>query len=508
MALERVVSRLLSSPHYGERWARPWLDLARYAEDQAHIVGNNQALFYPNAYLYRDWVINSLNQDMPYDEFIRRQLATDLIEPANDEHLAALGFMGLGPKYYRRNDLAVMADEWEDRVDTLTRGLQGLTVACARCHDHKYDPITTEDYYGLAGVFASTEMFNRPLLQPKPADAPAKSEDQSKQDKKEKKDKTPQEAMHIVRDAKLTNLNVFIRGSVENKGAEVARRYLQVLADESPQEFHEGSGRLELAQQVAAADNPLTARVIVNRVWAQYFGRGIVGTPSNFGELGERPSHPNLLDDLAVRFMESGWSLKWLHREIVLSDTYRQSSDMTSDEFVDDPSNVLLSHMPRRRLPIESWRDSMLSVAGRLDDSVGGPSIDVSDPAQTRRTIYSKVSRFDLNGLLARFDFPDPNMHSAQRAETITPLQKLFTLNSEFTNELAGSITERLLSDTSLDSNDARIRHAYVLMFARPPTPTEFEIGRDFIHSHENQQVGWQRYAQVLLASNEFLYLD
>ncbi|HMF11687.1 MAG TPA: DUF1549 domain-containing protein, partial [Gemmataceae bacterium] len=256
-AYEKVVERLLASPHYGERWARVWLDVARYAEDQAHIVGNDQSLCYPNAYQYRDWVIRALNADVGYDRFVRLQLAADVIEPNNPTNLPALGFLGLGPKYYDRRNLAVMADEWEDRVDVVSRGLLGLTVACARCHDHKFDPIATEDYYALAGVFASTRMFNRPL-----------------EDKCEKKPdgeaKQPKDALHLVREGTPTDLNVFVRGDVNVKGPSVPRHFLRVLCAGEPKPFRQGSGRLELADAITARENPLTARVIVNRVWGQF----------------------------------------------------------------------------------------------------------------------------------------------------------------------------------------------------------------------------------------------
>ncbi len=312
-AAEKVVERLLASPHYGEHWARMWLDLARYAEDQAHVVGNDQSLCYPNAYVYRDWIIEALNADMPYDRFLQLQLAADLIEPCDPANRPALGFLGLGPKYYSRGSLAVMADEWEDRVDVVGRGLLGLTVACARCHDHKYDPIPTEDYYALAGIFASTRMFNQPL-------------DVKREKKPDGDAKQPKDAMHVVCEGKPTDLTVFVRGDVTAKGPPVSRRFLRVLSSGEPPPFQQGSGRLELARAVGNENNPLTARVIVNRVWGQMFGHPLVGTPSNFGALGERPSHPELLDDLAVRFMEAGWSLKWLQREIVLSAVYLQSS--------------------------------------------------------------------------------------------------------------------------------------------------------------------------------------
>ncbi|HZT79912.1 MAG TPA: PSD1 and planctomycete cytochrome C domain-containing protein, partial [Gemmataceae bacterium] len=367
-AHDKVVERLLSSPHFGERWARLWLDVARYAEDQAHIVGNDQSLFYPNAHLYRDWVIQALNADLPYDRFVQLQLAADLIAPDDQPGHAALGFLGLGPKYYSRRSLAVMADEWEDRVDTVCRGLLGLTAACARCHDHKFDPIPQADYYALAGVFASTEMFNRPL-----PGAPANPDPK-------KKDKSPASTMHIVREGKPTDLNLFLRGDVNNKGPVVRRHFLSVLCQGEPRPFERGSGRLELAEAIASRDNPLTARVFVNRVWGQCFGRPLVGTASNFGALGERPTHPDLLDDLAVRFMDSGWSLKGLLREIVLSAAYRQASRADARTFAADPENRLLGRMSRRRLSVEEWRDAMLCATGRLESKVGGPSLDPQDP--------------------------------------------------------------------------------------------------------------------------------
>lgn len=501
-AYSQLVERLLSSPHYGERWTRLWLDVARYAEDQAHIVGKNSSLFYPNAYLYRDWVIQALNDDVPYDRFIKLQLAGDLLEPDNVEQHVALGFIGLGPKYYRRNAPEVMADEWEDRVDTVTRGLQGLTVACARCHDHKYDPIPTADYYALAGVFASTEMFNRPLSEDCETDKNGEA-------------KTPADGLHIIRDAKPQDLNIFIRGDINSKGPVVERHFLQVLGADSPIALTQGSGRLQLAEAIADRNNPLTARVIVNRIWAQYFGTGLVATPSNFGQLGERPSHPELLDDLAVRFMDAGWSLKWLHREIVLSATYQQSSRIDPAKQSLDPANRLLGRMNRRRLSIEQWRDAILSVSGRLDHSVGGPSIDPNKPQETRRTVYSRISRLDLNPLLARFDFPDPNAHNPRRSQTTTPLQKLFVLNSPFMVRQADALADRLLApklESNAETTDAeRVNAAYAWLFGRPAEVDEVAWAVEFVSQakDEEQRTGlWKEYAQVLLASNEFLMLD
>ncbi len=508
-AAERLVDRLLASPHYGERVSRLWLDLARYAEDQAHIVGKDESLFYPNAYRYRDWLIGSFNSDMPYDEFVRFQLAADLIEGDESPNIAALGLIGLGPKYYSRRSLQVMSDEWEDRVDIVGRGLLGLTVACARCHDHKFDPIGTEDYYALAGVFASTSMFNRPLS----PDA-EKKEEGDKNDEKEFENgkkavgeaKDPKQALHIVREAEPKNLNIFVRGNVETKGPEVPRHFLRVLCDSEPEPFASGSGRRELAEAIAAPDNPLTARVFVNRIWCLYFGKPLVASPSNFGVHGERPTHPELLDDLAVRFARSGWSLKWLTREIVLSAAYRQTSVATQAALAADPENRLLGHMNRRRLTVEQWRDAILAANGKLDSAIGGPSLDPMQPDERRRTVYSRASRLELNKLLAMFDYPDPNVHADRRVETTTPLQKMFVLNSPFMVAQAAALAERLQRE--VDSDDrARIERAYAVLYGRPALEPEVRWGLDYLAGGE-RAARWQQYAHVLLAASEMLYLD
>jgi hypothetical protein len=283
----------------------------------------------------------------------------------------------------------------------------------------------------------------------------------------------------------------------------VKRHFLRVLSKEDPVPFTKGSGRLELAQAIASRENPLTARVIVNRVWAMYFGRGLVGTPSSFGKQGERPTHPELLDDLAVRFMDAGWSLKWLHREIVLSATYRQSTKAGGA----DPENRLLGRMSVRKLSVEAWRDSLLAATGRLDLSVGGKSLDPQDPKERRRTIYSAVSRLELNRMLALFDFPDPNVHSARRAETTTPLQKLFVLNSPFMVAQAEALAQRLHAEIPAGEKAdlKRIERAYMLLYARPPAPAEVRLGLAFLRGGEGR---WRAYAHALLASNEMLFLD
>ncbi len=492
-AHEKVVERLLASPHYGERWARPWLDLARFAEDQAHIVGSDESLFYPNAFLYRDWVIAAFNEDVPYDRFLRLQLAADLLEPGNDSQQAALGFLGLGPKYFGRKDPEVIADEWEDRIDTVCRGLLGLTAACARCHDHKFDPIPTEDYYALAGVFAGTRMFNRPLHAKIGKDASGEAND-------------PLDAVHVVREGTPTDLHVFVRGDRNNPGPLVQRHFLQALSPGPPAPFVNGSGRRELAEAIARRDNPLTARVFVNRIWALHFGRPLVGTPSNFGALGERPTHSELLDDLAVRFMDSGWSLKWLHRELVLSAAYGQSSTSNPQQRSVDPDNRLLGRMNRRRLSVEAWRDALLACAGQLDRAIGGRSINPLDPAKRRRTIYCEVSRLDLNRMLALFDFPDPNAHADRRFETTTPLQKLFVLNSPWMVAQAAGLAERLLHKDATDR--MRIERAYRLLYGRPASARELQLGLDYLGSDGDRLARWGEYAHALLAANEMMFVD
>ena len=487
------VEQLLASARFGERWARLWLDVARYAEDQAHIVGDDKSLFFPNAYLYRNWVVNAFNRDLPYDEFIRLQLAADLMSPANRENWVALGFIGLGPKYYRRNAPDVMAEEWEDRVDTVTRGLLGVTIACARCHDHKYDPFPTEDYYALAGVFAGTEMINMPL------DESVEAKDGHAKD--------TNKSMHVIRDQKPRDIKVMIRGNVENEGELVERGFPRVLTGGEKITFKNGSGRLELADAIASPNNPLTARVIVNRVWGQYFGKPLVGTPSNFGKLGERPSHPELLDDLAVRFMQNGWSLKWLHREIVMSATYQQSSTIDHEKQESDPSNQWLWRANRRRLSVEAWRDSLLVASGAIDYSFAKGSIQASKATEVRRTLYSAISRFQLDPLLVLFDFPDPNTHSERRSLTTTPLQKLFAMNSDFMIVQAEQLVDRLMK-LDVSKNEDRIRSAYASIYSRNPDREELLLGMDFLNDGSDGKRQWTKYVQALLASNELLIID
>ncbi len=555
---QKLIERLLSSPHYGERWGRHWLDVVRYAEDNVNMGPHNGP--YPHAYRYRDWVIQAVNADVSYDQFVRYQLAADLLPGAKLEDLAALGLIGLSPQYHKELLLSqsalesVHADEWEDRVDIIGRGLMGLTVACARCHDHKYDPITTHDYYALAGVFASIRQTPRPIL---PEDEIAKSqpardaaqklqeeieatskeitalrkvktesaEEKSEQAKKiaslqsqvaEKKAKieelkasTPNFDLPMVdavteeqvRFEKASekyqkfayypntprDLPVMIRGNVTSPGEIVPRRFLEVLSDGKPEPFKQGSGRLELAEAIISPQNPLTARVFVNRVWQHYFGEGIVDTPSNFGLTGSAPSHPELLDDLAVRFMQNGWSLKWLHREIILSSTYQQSSNATSKLAEEkDPGNRLLWRFNRRRLDAESLHDAFLVAGGNLNPQMGGPSGSIDDPTFDRRAVYATISRKAPSQFLQVNDFPDPTIHAEQRSLTTTPLQQLFVLNSPFVKDQAIRLSERIPTGTL----EERIENLYRLLFGRDPTESEIAKGVAFIQeSAEKDQL-------------------
>ncbi|MDB5346729.1 MAG: hypothetical protein JWP89_5106 [Schlesneria sp.] len=975
-AFATVVDRLLKSPHYGERWGRHWLDVARYGEDQAHTF---KARNYPQGYRYRDWVVDALNQDLPYDRFISEQIASDLLgSPSDPKRLAALGLFALGPVYYQDNgeQAKALADEWDDRVDTLTRGVLGLTVACARCHDHKFDPITTADYYGLAGIFASSDYQERPIVsqevldQKSVADAAAKTHqlqldrflddearklrptlvadipqymtaawmaiNQQKQKPDNKKvlakiakdqkvsevllkrwvdhlsaaaevqktrphlngwsewfakqdlktdlsndaealatiqkfaselqtivesklpqreslfaefgenvafvkeedravvpagviplgnlfddpatvslgaavvtdkfgaaasdkslgvdrvvqgwgkqtriaagldfeftqlgsdgsthggvindgwdasggirtlgqgfpsnakrteqgigmhanalitfdleqlrqagllpadqrfifradraglnddtfgnggssahlavivsrphhktdvydgiiagyvngqqvqiaendrvyyfsgaipaplkadgkfatfavpvpadakyltlvstgaggpgentissdhavfsgarleqDPLPQpvevagqqssgqvrteadqqqarqDAMllsemlydqgllalpgnevdkrlpepalqqlsqlrseqdrlkkesdaiqvataHSLMDTKGRDLKIYLQGNPTRTGDVAPRSVPAVLTGGDKKPFDsKGSGRAELAEAIASRENPLTARVIVNRVWRGHFGFGLVRTPSNFGQLGDRPTHPELLDTLAVRFMESGWSLKTLHREIMLSSTYQQNSAYRADAAEVDPENKLLWRMNRQRLEVEPWRDAMLAVTGELDRTVGGPPINLGSGSNHRRTVYAFISRHELNELLRLFDFPDPNITSDRRSVTTVPLQQLFVLNSDFMTQRAKALAAKLNANKEA-TDESRIQQAFVWLYGRPPSDEELKLGLSFLSSAtpEKQMSAWEQYALALLGTNEFSFVD
>jgi hypothetical protein len=588
-AYERLVDRLLASPQYGERWGRYWLDLARYTDTTDTWLSPLD-----NAWLYRDWVIAVLNDDLPYDEFVTRQLATDQMQKTGPEDIPALGYLGLSPTYWKEPRLApdviavIVADEWEERIDAVGRGLLGLTLACARCHDHKFDPITSQDYYALAGVLASTRLVDRPIIPQEAAAMAAKARevaaaleaklgtlklkrnpdepnpdepnpdepnpDEPNPDEPNPDEPNPDEIVkaemaeiaaridalkqtphfdsplaHAVDDAALyvlpdgdektklvykpgepRDLAVQIRGNPSNEGEVVPRRFLAVLSFDSPPPFTHGSGRIDLAEAIFHEGAPLAARVIVNRVWMHHFGRGLVDTPSDFGRQGSRPTHPELLDDLAARFAASGWSLKWLHRELLLSAAYRQASDHDERKFALDADNRLLWRMSRRRLDVEAWRDAMLAVVGTLDLKQAGPAQNLDDRANRRRTVYGRVDRRNLHDMLRLYDFPAPESHSPKRDPTTTPLQQLFVLNSEFLRRRAEELAGRARMESG-DSLEEQIDGIYQLTFGRMPTERERLIASEFL---SQSPAGWPRdelwteYAHALLASNEFLYVD
>jgi hypothetical protein len=551
-----LVDQTLARPQYGERWARHWLDLARYVDETPDWLDSTKY-----SYLYRDWVVKALNDDMPYDEFVQRQLAVDYLPGTQPADLVALGFLGLSPTYFKELQLppdiikTTVADEWEEHVDAVGRTFLGLTIACARCHDHKADPITAADYYALAGVFASIKLSERPLVDDAIWAPVAKAREevagfekklaelkkakQKTADLKEQvialeqkmsliKTSTPhynipmanavEEAALFVVDAdnkKGTKLDFRAgmsrdlefqkRGDPNDTGEVVARRFLSAFPSKSgkPRRFVQGSGRLELAEALIDEAAPLTARVMVNRVWKHHFGRGLVDTPSEFGNSGEIPTHPELLDDLAARFIEHGWSLKWLHREILTSATWQQAS-VSAESEKQDPENKLYSRMTRRRLDWESWRDAMLNASGLLDSTMGGPASVIADLKHVRRSLYGASNRQDMEAMMRIHDVPDPGAHSPSRPETITPLQGLFALNSPFMHQQADTLAKRLLSEPSSE----RVTVLYHSVLQRPPAPNEQKLLTDFMSGREAEIAAWAQCAQALLAGNEFLFLD
>ncbi len=586
-AYPKLVEKLLSSPQYGEKWGRHWLDVARFAEDNPTSEATNPP--YPYAWRYRDWVIEALNKDLPYNQFLRLQLAADKLPNPTRDDLRALGYLGAAPVYHKDQRLSYdvistfLADDWDERVDAVSRGLLGLTVACARCHDHKFDPIPTKDYYGLASVFASTMRSERPTFDVDPAvetrfqwvqrrlfdlaysrnlltneastvvgaaervarwkleiaglqkemealqqrypvlvsylerywrDPAAQAKQAVAQRRRPGASTDPfmntvYDAANIVdgSDENYTwlhykpdqprDLNVFLRGNVATQGEPAPRRFLSVLAQSDPS-LHNGSGRLELADKIVTDAAPLTARVFVNRVWAWHFGRPLVATPSDFGTQGDKPSHPELLDDLAARFIANNWSLKWLHREILLSSAWQQASNRRPDGDKIDQSNSLLWRMNPRRLDVEAYRDSLLRISGALQPDLYGPSQDLDSETNSRRTIYGRIARGRQNNLLKIYDFPDPTQTSPSRDLTTTPLQQLFVLNGPFLRAQANLISKAL--DSEPDTN-ARIRALYRRILARDPSPKETQIAVNYL-----AQSDLPNLAHVLLSTNEVLF--
>jgi cytochrome c553 len=574
-AFARLIDRLLASPHYGERWGRFWLDVARYADTKGYVFQEERR--YPFAYTYRDWVVRALNEDMPYDQFLVRQIAADHLKEG-PESLAALGFLTLGRRFINN-----IHDIIDDRIDVVSRGTMALTTTCARCHDHKFDPISQKDYYALYGVFASStepDLKDLPRL-PGEDETPEYAAERRKgevairayyarralelgaivtaahggtpifftteaiealfqergfynrkarDEVRELKNKlarvetnstAPPRAMALVDKPVPVTPHVFLRGSPDRPGDEVPRRFLTVLSHGKPEPFTEGSGRLELARAIANKENPLTARVIVNRVWAHHFGAGLVRSPGDFGVKGERPTHPELLDWLASRFVEGGWSLKQLHRLMMLSSVYQQGSDTDVALVQRDPENRLLAHANRRRLDYEAMRDSVLAVADQLDRTIGGRPVEITArPFPKRRTIYAFIDRQNLPGVFRMFDFASPDTTSPQRFVTTVPQQALFMMNSPFLIEQSKATaahTQPANTPPALDD----VNRLYRKVLGRDAEKTEVDASLDFLAKQASiaddggaQAAGggsltpWEKLAQVLLATNEFVFVD
>jgi hypothetical protein len=716
-AFARVVDSLLASPRYGERWGRYWLDVARYADTKGYLVRGERR--YPYSYTYRDYVIRSFNEDLPYDRFLTEQIAADQLDLSGARGkgaLAALGFLTVG-----RRDNGDVNEIIDDRIDLIGRGLLGLTIACARCHDHKFDPIPTEDYYSLYGVFASSvepdelpliadagqdrgetgRDFQRQLREreqarddlvaklkaefrsdlrariatylqaafeldfsatardpklddraradklhpgrlrglmirwkerleaaakapaPDPvfgpwlalaalpagdfapraaallqewsaanpvvvhalaAEPPASMAEVVKRygallaaaeerwqerlkhdtasgalddpgwealrqilhaadgpvetapdasprlfDRKERESiqalgakvdelqvnhpGAPPRAMVLNDRPKPVDPQVFLRGNPGRPGKAVPRQFLEALTGPERKPFVHGSGRLELAQAITRPDNPLTARVIVNRIWLNHFGAGLVGTPSDFGLRSEPPTHPDLLDYLAGTFVRGGWSIKALHRLIMLSSTYQQRSDNLSEGLARDPQNQLLWKYNRRRLDFEATRDTLVAVAGRLDGTMGGRSVSrPSTPLSARRTVYGFIDRQNLDGLFRTFDFASPDATSPRRYITTVPQQALYLMNNGFVIDQARALASRVASAS--DDPEARIRQLYALLFGRAPEARELALGVAFTRRPVDpgragtELSAWDEYAQVLMLANELVFVD
>jgi mono/diheme cytochrome c family protein len=590
-AFADLVDRLLASPAYGERWGRHWLDVARYADSN----GLDENVAHGNAWRYRDYVVAALNRDKPYDRFLLEQLAGDLL-PATDEAqrhelLIATGFLGIGPKVLAEVDEAKMQmDIVDEQIDTVGRALLGLTLGCARCHDHKFDPIDTADYYGLAGIFKSTrtmENFKKvakwhenvlssaetKAMQAEydarvaakrqaveafveKADAAAraglsegtkppekletlypeatKAELKKLRDELAQLEKNPPElpsAMGTTED-KVADEAIHIRGNPLKLGDVVPRHVPVVLRGPAVVTFFATeSGRRELAQWLVDSQHPLTTRVLVNRLWRWHFGKGLVATPDNFGLLGEAPSHPELLDWLARRFIDRGWSLKSLHRLMLNSATYQQSSTPAVGSAEHDPENRLFCRADVRRLEAEAVRDALLAVSGRLDTTMGGTlltvknrgyffdhtSKDLTDYNSPRRSLYLPVVRNNLYDVFQLLDAPDAAITNGDRATTTVAPQALLMLNSDFVMQSAAEFAVRVLSAAGDD--ESRMQRMYAMAYGRKATADEIMANRKFLSeldqtlagsepdASSRQRQAWNVLCHTIVAANEFIYV-
>ena len=524
LAYEKLVDRLLASPHYGERWGRHWLDLARYADSS----GFHNDLDRPWAWKYRDYVIRSFNEDKPYARFVAEQLAGDEVPEADEQSWIATGFGRNGPsnddnmgkteaalKQYR-------ADQLDDVVSTTASVFLGITLGCARCHDHKSDPFPTQDYYSLLAIFNGTEEFGQ-----KPSNATPKAKDAAAIDERQTM------LARVERRAQVPATFVMRRGNASSLGDEVQPAVPRVLAVE-PLQFPEpdSSGqsslrRLTLANWITSPDNPLAWRVLANRVWQHHFGRGLVTTPSNFGLASEPPSHPELLDYLANRLVEDGGRWKALHKLIVMSATYQQASHAPSQYLREDPQNVYLTHMSIRRLEAEAIRDSILAASGQLNRQFGGPgikprlpaelipasqrnkwpSIQQEQPEHWRRSVYIYSKRQLLMPLMELFDAPTTTDSCAVRSQSVVPTQALVLMNDQFVESQAKYLAERVLRDWP---EDQQVQAMFQIALGHAPTPPLLSQAQNFVRtqSQTSDRVdAFTDLAHVIFNSSEFIHL-
>ena len=555
---EELVDRLIESPAFGEHIGRLWLDVARYADtDSFYRPDTRTPHYFPFAFTYRDYVVDAFNQDKPFDQFVREQLAADLMGFESDApEMAALGFLTVGPHANRNATEAL--DDW---IDATTRGLMGLTVACARCHDHKYEPIPTADYYALRGVFNSVVRIN-PLdeeKQPRVRGYQPSAEDVADYQKKRaaidakmdaaagKKAKGNNRSVaQKIRETELAELllfhpgapahtmivrerprpavsRIFIRGDASQPGETVARRFLTLLDPSQHPLSEDTSGRLQLAEKITSPDNPLTARVFVNRVWGWLMGSPLVDTPSDFGLSGAKPSNQDLLDWLAADFVAHNWSVKHLVRTIVLSQAYQQSSEPRESMAALDPQNSRFWRAHRKHLSIEAIRDSMLAVAGQLDRTMRGRPAPLWEGDYTkRRSIYGFINRFNLDPTLRVFDFPTPMQTQPLRRESIVAPQSLFTMNSSFVIDQANAVVGRELFQQCKSDAD-RVQFLFNVVLQRPAAPMEITRVQRFLELQKRFHPAdgatkaeiqnkfhrdWALVAQSLMMSNEFQYVD
>lgn len=585
-AYEKVVERLLTSPHYGERWGRHWLDVARYADSN----GLDENVAFGNAWKYRDYVVECFNKDVPYDRFVTEQLAGDLLsaKDENERHrqLIATGFLSLGPKVLAEVDQKKMEmDIIDEQVDTVGKAFMGLTLGCARCHNHKFDPIPMVDYYKLAGIFQSTHTmttfklvakWHENVIATKEQIAQKKQHDEAMADLQKKIDVVIQEnrtklkldakvsakevekklpeaekqrllklqenllevktkpvelptAMGVT-EGKVVNAKLLQRGDHLKPGQDVERGFLSLFQPKEKTIPANSSGRLQLARWLTNAKHPLTARVMVNRLWRWHFGKGLVATPDNFGRLGKEPSHPQLLDWLAVEFVKNNWSMKHMHRLICLSQTYQMSGSDNPLARKMDPENRLYWRWERQRLDAESIRDSILAVSGQLNRTMGGSllhvknrdyffnhtSKDLTKYNEPRRTLYLPVVRNNLYDVFQLFDSTDASVSNGDRATTTVPTQALFFMNSDLVQDASTALAKQLLAKSDW-SAERRVQLLFEKAYGRLATRSESDHALITIQRFRNalpsmtenaELPAWSLYCQAIMASNEFLYVE